>query len=346
MLKANLFISIVLSTLAFITYADEMAPETRTENSFTKFTSMLIGESENTQYNQTIKQYVTHFKERFVTPIDTFSKENLTIYNNTLFYPFAGADISYPLLFFPNLKQYVLVGLEFAGQIEVIKDKYDLSSFQPQIEGFLKSGFFKTMNMSAQMHYKQGVIPMLVAQIGLLDGMVENITPISEPFKGLLIDFKHNNINKKLYYFRANLDDNSSKNGFFEFLQNNKLIDNCMLKASSYKLHQIEFKQLRQFMLNNCKLILQDDTGMPIKYLQQQKREIKLFGDYVQPYGNEFKPYYQKNLADLYKPIENKVKLNFCYGYGCDKTEANILTATTTDYINEVDLVEPEIEAN
>ena len=110
-----------------------------------------------------------------------------------------------------------------------------------------------------------------------------------------------------------------------------------MLKASSYKLHQWGFDHLRQFMLNNCQSILQDDTGMPLKYLQQQNRDIEIFGDYVKPYGEEFQHYYQKELAKLYKEKENKVSLKFCYGYGCDKVETNILLAKIKNYTEKID---------
>lgn len=314
------------------------------ENSFKQYTLSLIGNSDNEQYNETVKKYISDFHSRFVIPISTFSKDYLNIFNDSLFYPFAGADISYPLLFFPHVNKFVLIGLEFPGQIDIVKEKYNLDNFKPQIEGFLKSGFFKTMKMSEQMHYKHGVIPMLVAQIGLLGGMVENITSISEPYKGILVDFSYNNLNKKLYYFRANLDDHSIKNSFFNFLKENKLIENCMLKASSYKLHQVEFKYLRQYMLDNCKVILQDDTGMPVKYLLNQNRKINLFGNYIQPYGEEFKPYYQKELANLYTEQADKTHLEFCFGYGCSKVEANILTAIMNEYLEPA--VKPEIESN
>lgn len=299
-------------------------------NKFHNFTRLLIGEeiaADNLQYNQMIQEKSAYFKEFFVKPISEFSQNHLKITGKTLFYPFAGADASYPLLLFPNLEQYVLIGLEIAGNPNIVDSKFDLPGLQPQAEGFLRSGFFKTMNMSAQIHHQQGVIPMLVMEIGILGGMVENISIISEPFRGIAIDFTHNNILKKLYYFRANLDDSVDKINFFAFLKSNHLLDNCMLKASSYKLHQFEFKQLLQFTLDNCASIIQDDTGVPISYLQKQNREITLFGNYINPYGEEFKPYYQKELARLYSAEKNKIPLTFCYGYGCGKTEANLLLA-------------------
>ncbi len=320
-------------------------------SSFEKFSDLLVGKDPNeVEYNKIIESYSNNFKLRFVNPITAFTESNLHIGKKSLFYPFAGPDISYPLLFFPNLEQYVLVGLEFPGSPEFINHKFNLAGFKPQVEGYLRSGFFKTMNMSAQMHYNQGVIPMLVAQIALLNGKVENITSISEPYKGVMVEFSHNQMNKKLYYFRANLNDYNDKTKFYEFIQKNNLIENCMLKASSYKLHQVEFKQLSKYMLDNCQLILQDDTGMPVKALQHKGNDIELYGDYIKPYGDEFRPYYQKTLAELYKTKANKIPLNFCFGYGCDRVESNILISKIKGYSAlsnpSVDLLEPEIEAN
>lgn len=352
MYKSNLlltFLLIIFSLLANANDPTSFIDENENQKQFEYFTNSLIGKNNShPEYNQIIEKYIDAFRNRFVTPISSFEINHIKASKETLFYPFAGADIAYPLMFFPNVKQYVLVGLEFPGRIEVIKDNFAFSKFQPQMEGFLKSGFFKTMNMSAQMHYKQGVIPMLFAQIGILDGKIKNISQISEPFKGIIIDFIHNNIDKKLYYFRANLDNKINKDNFFEFIKSNQLSDNCMLKASSYKLHQLGFDHLRQFMLDNCQAILQDDTGMPIKYLQQQNRDIEFFGNYVKPYGEEFQHYYQKELAKLYESQENKINLNFCYGYGCDKVETNILFAKTKSYItkqdDEINIEEKNIE--
>lgn len=296
------------------------------ENNFQQFTKLLLGSSDNNlEYNQMIQQKTDNFKENFVTPISNFSQEQLKdITGNTLFYPFAGADISYPLLLFPSFEQYVLIGLEFAGNPKLFAQNFDLNFFLPQAEGYLHSGFFKTMNMSMQMRYNQGVIPMLVLQIALLGGMVDNIETISLPFNGLKIDFIYQGTHKRLYYFRTNLDDSVDKDKLYEFL--GEKLDGCMLKASSYKLQQPEFKQLRAFVVDNCKAILQDDTGVAVNLLQ--KRNIRLFGNYNEPYGSEFRPYFQKTLNLLYREQKDKIPLKFCYGYGCNNVEANILLAT------------------
>ena len=297
-------------------------------NQFQQFTKLLLGENtDNSEYDQMVHQKIDHFRESFAKPISNFSQEQLkSISGNTLFYPFAGADISYPLLLFPNFEQYILIGLEFAGDPNLFAHKFNLNNFRPQVEGYLHSGFFKTMNMSMQMQYTQGVIPMLVLQIGLLGGMVDNIEAIPLPFNGLKIDFIYQGTHKRLYYFRANLDDSIDKTKLYEFLANK--LDGCMLKASSYKLQQPEFKQLRAFVLDNCKAILQDDTGVAVNLLH--KYNIRLFGNYFEPYGSEFRPYFQKALNLLYRDQKDKIPLNFCYGYGCNKVEANILLATDT----------------
>ncbi len=296
------------------------------EGEIAKFSNLLVGKNVlETEYNKFFNNNYNLFKQEFIEPISDFSQKYITSDYKVLFYPFAGADITYPLLLFPNVEKIVLVGLEFPGHPEVVRKKFNLQQFRPQVEGFFQSGFFKTMKMSAQMHYNQGVIPMLVAQISLLKGEITNIKKVHEPYKGIKIEFKHNEKNKEVIYFKANLDDSNDKQKFFEFIKDNSLIENCMLKASSYKLHQPEFKQLKQFILDSCLLILQDDTGVPLKNLFHQKEEIKVFGSYVRPYGEEFNPYYQQDLAHLFSKRNEVVNLNFCYGYGCKKVETNLL---------------------
>lgn len=314
------FVSLVLSNLVLAVdpiklknFSEKLAGKENLEN--------------NQDYNQMIQENIAKFNTELVEPIREFSQNNLKVSGKSLFYPFAGGDISNALLFFPDLENYVLVGLEFAGDPEIINQKFDLSKFSNQVENYLTRGFFKTMNMSADMTYKQGVIPIIISQISVLGGQVTDINSMFEPFRGTIIDFKYNNQAKRAYYFRANLNDHIDKSKFFEFLKEKKLFDNCMLKASSYKLQQVEFKQMKQFVLDNCSLILQDDTGIAVKTLKKNYH-ITLFGNYLKPYGDEFVPYYQKELAQLYQKQNDKYPIKFCYGYGCRQVEANILLAT------------------
>ncbi len=297
------------------------------------FAKKLLGkEQASNDYFNSIKSNIDCFTTQFIEPIDSFVKDHFSFTGNSLFYPFAGPDISYPLLFFPNVENYTLVGMEFPGLPDVFMKDFQLELFKTQLIGYLNSGFFKTMNMSAQMHYRQGVIPILLAQIALLGGEVTNVSLVPDYKRAISIEFIHNNLKKRLYYFRMNLDDSADNSNFYAWVTQNKLSDNCMIKASSYKLQQIEFGQMRAFILKNCSNILQDDTGMQIKLLLQDKRSIKLFGNYIRPYGDEFKPYFQQELANLYLRQSPKIQLNYCFGYGCKKVEANILAAQKNLY--------------
>ena len=294
------------------------------------FSQKLIGNKiseQNNAYNKMVQELSADFLEKFVNPMTIFAENELNISSKTLFYPFAGADISYPLLFCPNCEIFVLIGQEFPGNPEFINKNFDLDKFYPQVEGYLKSGFFKTMNMSAQMLYEQGVIPMLAFQIAILGGKINTIEIVDKPSRGISINFIYRKELKKLFYFRTNLDDSLEKTDLFEFLKKNNLTDNCMLKASSYKLQQPEFIKMSDFMINNCKSIIQDDTGIAVKKLMSENFTIKLFGNYEYPYGNEFRNFYQPDLAKLYQNTKHKIHLDFCYGYGCMKVEPNILYA-------------------
>jgi hypothetical protein len=310
---------ILLLISCTISYADSQ------ENQYTKFTNSLVGkDTSEEEYSKQFSQYYSNFKNNFIDPISQFSTKHITSEHKALFYPFAGADISYPLMLFPKVEKFVLIGLEFPGKPDITGKVFNLKKFTPQMEGYFRSGFFKTMNMSAQMLYDQGVIPMLAMQITIFGGQIKNIENIQFPYKGLKIQFIHGGIEKQILYFRANLDDYNHKESFYDFILSENLIANCMLKASSYKLHQPEFKQLRKFMIKECKYLLQDDTGIPINIVESLPGNISFYGKYIKPYGDEFKPYFQKELAYDYQQNKSKESLNFCFGYGCGKVETNI----------------------
>lgn len=332
------FFSVGVKAQDQVVVLDELSTEQLnadiTSQKWQNFITLLIGEEENNNpivqnYNKEVKAYKNFFQQEFINPMVDFQQKNLDSYDyGRVFYPFAGPDASYPLLLFPKSSKYVLIGMEFPGNPETVISNFKIHQFQVQLIEYLQRGFFKTMNMSAQMHYEQGVIPIILTQIGLVQGKIYNIESISHPLKGIIVKFMHNSINKELIYFRGNLDDSSNKDNLFAYLEAENMLSNCMLKASSYKLQQPEFKQLRKFMHDKCQLFLQDDTGMPVKLLMQENRAIHLFGNYVRPYGSEFNPYYQKELAYLYQKNQKNVSLNFCFGYGCKKVEANILLST------------------
>ena len=76
----------------------------------------------------------------------------------------------------------------------------------------------------------------------------------------------------------------------------------------------------------NAKVILQDDTGVPLKELSKDFR-IHLFGNYLKPYGKEWVGYFQKDLYKMYQETVSESDITFCYGYGCGRSPVAMMLA-------------------
>ncbi len=243
-----------------------------------------------------------------------------------VFYPFGGPDITYPLILFPQARSYLLIGLEPRG-VEY-KDLVIPGNLDNQLDSLFRRSFFVTADMSRIIARKEGMLPLFLAQIALMGGVVKDIKYIDYSFgKSLEIIFVHLRLDKKLIYIQTNVVNQNLNDDLLKFIKDNDLFDTCMIKAGSYLLHQDIFSKLTDFVLENAKVILQDDTGVPLKKFPKDFT-IRLFGDYKRPYGIEWKGYFQKDLYKMYHARSSESGIPFCYGYGCSRSPVALILAT------------------
>jgi hypothetical protein len=101
-----------------------------------------------------------------------------------------------------------------------------------------------------------------------------------------------------------------------------------MLKATSYMLHDPGFSRIRSLILDRSALILQDDTGIPWRFLSSGGWDVQLYGDYEQPYGKSFQFRLQRDLRAAYDDPGRRVKpLRFRIGYGAGRVASNLQIA-------------------
>jgi hypothetical protein len=86
-----------------------------------------------------------------------------------------------------------------------------------------------------------------------------------------------------------------------------------MLKSASYLLHDPQFSVIRTDLLDGSSAILQDDSGMPYRFLKTPKWKVTLYGKYSKPVS-DFNYGYQKDLEAAYTAA-NPPELPFSYGY-------------------------------
>lgn len=236
----------------------------------------------------------------------------------SVFYPFGGPDLLHPLLLFPDAKTFVLVGLEHIGN--KLSPKTVSSTFH-KLDSLLHRGFFVTSTMAQTFEQKSGVWALLSLQIRIMGGkMLEE--KLLEP-NILSLTFEWNGETRAVYYVRKNLAENLDD--LFEFLKTHHVMDVCLFKATSYCPHKELFAPFKTRLLEHFSIFVQNDSGIPLKDLEGY--DIKLFGKYASPYGCEFRGFQQNDLKDRYATEADIPPLNFCFGYGAGRVQANMIIA-------------------
>jgi hypothetical protein len=152
--------------------------------------------------------------------------------------------------------------------------------------------------------------------------------------RGVKIEFVGENGQRQtLYYFSANVDNDGFKpSGFMRFCERLGTGD-AFVKSASYLMHRHHFSNVRDFLLEHSRLLLQDDSGIPATRFDQARWQLRLFGHYSGPISL-FANRYQSKLAQLFdrgraEPIE------FGFGYRWRPQTSNLMLAVKTDAAND-----------
>ncbi len=283
-------------------------------------------------FSDSLENYQHSLSKKFLDTklpkLEDFSKSYLSELSNSraIFYPFGGPDVLYPITLFPNSETFTIVGLEKTNSGLECLSQVEHRELDKQLGSLLKRSFFVTVDMSHAISGKCGILPILMTQINMLGGKIIKIKNSDLDFGSMIkIQFNHMGKEKKVIYFKSNLMNSNLKDSFLDYIKLHHLVDISMIKASSFSMHNKEFSNIRDFIIKESNIILQDDTGIPIRYLKGF--HLKLFGSYIHPYGKEWVNYKQTDLVELYKIAHQSYNINFCYGYGCGKITPAIILA-------------------
>ncbi len=299
---------------------------------------------------------------RSLPAMRAFQKNELSgaaITNSIIFYPFSGPDALMLTVFFPRNEDYVMVGLEPAGtlpsfhQLEDEDQETYLGQVRDTVYSELHRSFFITRQMDRQFRgqVSDGLLPTileLLVRTGntvlgfryvrldergeIIERAVTYRAPGRIGNKGVEIDFRRDQDQSihKLYYFSVNLSDDRLREDpqFLAFLSGLKGMTS-FFKATSYMTHQPGFTTIRDEVLANSEAILQDDSGIPYRYLDNAIWQVQLFGSYDHPYGS-FEHLVQPDLKKAYASLGPK-PLDFRIGYGFGRVPSNLLLASRAD---------------
>jgi hypothetical protein len=291
--------------------------------------------------------------ERVVTdkvlPIQEWTDESplAKLDSGILFYPFAGADFLYSNCFFPRSNRIVMVGLEPIGSIsEKMEFNDKFYNYMKCIKSSLYtsnlSGYFMTIKMGTELKQSDlnGVLPLILFYARRQAFLISSINYVSidengkqipstyEDTSGVVIKLtdKDRKTLKTIEYYRTDLSDGEFKPGsryhtYFSSFQNK----NVFLKAASYLLHRDSFSNIRNVILENTQILLQDDSGMPYRYIATNDWNLELYGKYTRPIGL-FSERVQSDLREAFQQRGGK-ELPFRIGYNISHNEPHLILA-------------------
>lgn len=262
-----------------------------------------------------------------------------------MFYFFSGPDFLYANAFFPDASTYLLCGIEPVGPLP------DLASIPPgaipgalanlrkSLDSVLSWSFFITKNMKVDLTQQQlnGTIPVLYVFLARAGCRIESaelvalasdggFTTVGKGIPGVKIVFHGASGRRQtLYYFSSDLADGGirSSPGFVRFCdQQGRGVS--LLKAASYLLHEDGFSRARDFLLKQSSLIVQDDSGIPIRFFRDWR--MRYCGRYLGPI-ELFKQHFQPELAHVFAATV-PVPLDFGFGYQWQPSRSLLLVAT------------------
>ena len=283
-------------------------------------------------------------------------------FKQNISYPFSGPDIMNVVTFFPDADSYTLFGLEPVGAIPnpfTVTDTElagGLKALRKSLNNILHLNFFITANMAEDIkntHFNgiSAILMALLAKCGYTVIDAKNVAiddqanlvawedsdakihwrnpPTSQRIPGIEITFKKGDgKTQTVRYFNINVEDNNLNKrcqNFVPYIMKAAPYA-TMLKSASYLLHNADRKytKIRETILNSSDFIIQDDSGIPLRYFTNKEWAVSLHGVYNKPI-KQFKNKVQPDLQKAFKATTGV--LPFSYGYGYPYKQ-NLLTAS------------------
>jgi hypothetical protein len=251
--------------------------------------------------------------------------------SGTVYYMFSGPDFLYARTLFPNASTYILCGMEPIGSVADVNKmapanvSVDLSNLRKSLDSMLTTHYFITKDMRVDLTrgYIGGTLPLLFVFLEKSGCTVNNVS-FSGP--SVQIDF-HSPSGKSqtLYYFKTDLSNGGGNGSFLAFCKRHGP-GASLIKSASYLMHTDSFSTIRNFLLANSSLIVQDDSGIPYKAFDQRHWNVRLFGVYDGPIGL-FSQYNQPDLAAAFQKGKAG-ELGFAFGYAWQVPKGVLIEAT------------------
>ena len=273
----------------------------------------------------------------------------------TLLYPFSGPDFLNAYTFFPAHGRYVFFSLERPGtlpdleSVTVVQFNKLLQDVRSAFRDIFERNYFITSYMTKQLTtpWLRGSVPVMATMMALMNRRIVRIEPLDlfpelthaydEPearqprvrLRAVRIEFASPNSAgaQQLYYVSLDASDKALEfyPDFLTWVSQYKPAT-VLLKSASYLLHDNQFAKTRAMLLDAANVVVQDDTGIPYRFISQNPWQVKLYGRYHRPirpmtYG------YQKDLETAYNSRQEQAPLPFPFGYHWRGQQSGLIVA-------------------
>lgn len=272
--------------------------------------------------------------QRQLVKVRAWAAANLPQANRSaaaVFYLFSGPDFLYAQTFFPNSSTYILCGTEPVGTVPDMTQMppgaldADLENLRRALDTMLTTHYFITKDMRVDLTRGQvgGTLPILYVFLARTGCTIHRVTTNAGSAQ---IDFTGPTGQRQtLHYFKTDLSNGGANSAFFKFCKQ-RAPGMSIVKSASYLMHGDGFSTARDFLLANSSVIVQDDSGIPLRAFDPRRWTLRFCGNYEGPI-ELFKEHDQPDLAAAYQR-SNPAPLGFAFGYAWQASKGALLVAT------------------
>lgn len=269
-----------------------------------------------------------------------------------IFYPFSGPDLLNAATVFPQSDTYVLVGLEPVGTVpgqKSLESPKLYNAVKTSLWSVLNFSFFRTNSMAVDLKSLEldGALPLILLFAARTQHQVTDVKYVRVSPEGQLMPADSADVKSKLvpgvevnmrnaqgheqkvYYFSADLSDwklGQTKASILQYVRSLGPLT-TYVKSATYLMHKSYFSQVRNLILDRSRYVLQDDSGIAMKYFQPADWQFIHYGTYRRPIPL-FAKQYQPALTAAYRDSVNKPRpLPFGTGYNWRVNDSNLMLA-------------------
>ncbi|WP_139924647.1 hypothetical protein [Hymenobacter sp. DG01] len=304
----------------------------------------------------------TNYHATRTTKIEAWARQELDsarAASPTIFYPFSGPDFLNVTTMFPTSSTYVLMGLEPVGSVPrqaTLANPRLFTALKASLWSVLNFSFFRTNDMAVDLKSVEldGALPLMMLFAARTNHQVEAVRYIQLTPEGELAAADTAAIQrpgpkmvpgvemilrtpagqkKTVLYFSADLSDwklGTTQEAALKYVRSLGPLT-TYVKSATYLMHKTYFSKVRNLVLERSNYVLQDDSGIAMKYFRPAADwQFTFYGTYKRPI-NLFAKHYQPELTTAYADTANPARLlPFGTGYNWRPNESNLLLAHRT----------------